>query len=117
MTEQAPASLSICALMSPVNAPQTAAWQSCPPMPIRPAAVRTAREISVAGVQIKTSASGRVSVTEAAIASISPSCELSPFIFQFPAINGRTLALILSAPSWGISQRGTCREHSQQYRR
>ena len=58
-------------------------------MAIRPAAVCTARAISVAGRQIRTSANGGAAFTEAAIAAISPSCCASPCIFQFPAIKGR----------------------------
>lgn len=50
--------------------------------------LRGARD-QVEGGQIRTSVNGGVAVTEAAIASISPSCDDKPFIFQFPAIKGR----------------------------
>jgi hypothetical protein len=56
---------------------------------MRPAATWTARVISVEGGQIRMSANGGVSATQVAIASISASCGVSPFIFQFPAIKGR----------------------------
>ena len=80
----------ISALMSPVNAPAIAGWQCCHSMSIRPQATCTARAISVAVVQIRMSATGSVAVTDATIASISPSCVVRPFILQFPAIDGRT---------------------------
>src|ERR1700722_1948012 len=89
MTAVAPAPFSISALISPVNAPETSALQSSPPMAMRPAAVCAARAISVAGRQIRLSADGGVVFTEAAIASMSPSCGAIPCIFQFPAIRGR----------------------------
>ena len=59
--------------------PRRNLWQSCPPMAMPPATVCTARAISVAGGQIRMSANGGVAFTEAAIASISPSCDAKPF--------------------------------------
>ena len=53
MTSRAPASAIISAAMSPVWAPEGAAWQSCPPIITGdPAAAATAAAISVAGGQI-----------------------------------------------------------------
>jgi hypothetical protein len=69
-------------------------------MPIRPAAICAARAIIIAGIQIRMLATGSVAITDAAIASISPSCAVSPFIFQFPALNGRALSS-LQRPAMG----------------
>ena len=89
MTHAPPASLTICALTSPVCGPETAASQFCAPMAMRPRAANAARAISVDGGQIKTSAAGGVASTAVAIASISPSWAEVPCIFQFPAIKRR----------------------------
>jgi hypothetical protein len=83
---------------------------------MRPEATCTDRAINVAGGQIRTSADGGLAVTNAAMASISRSCALSPFIFQFPAINGRTLSH-LCAQKWSIPQRRDCVERGNPYRR
>jgi hypothetical protein len=58
-------------------------------MAMRPAAASAAREISVDGGQISTSAGGGIARTAAPIASISPNCSEVPCIFQFPAIRQR----------------------------
>ena len=77
MTADAPASFSISALVSLVNAPATWLPQSCSPMAMGPAVVRKARPISVAGGQIKTPANGGAAVNEAKIRSITFSKNLS----------------------------------------
>jgi len=82
MTAEAPASLSISALISPVNAPNGSAWQSCPPMAMRAAAAPAARATSVAGGQIRMSTSGGDLNAASATNSISGRDAASPFIFQ-----------------------------------
>src|SRR4029078_717307 len=82
MVSVAPASLSMAALMSPVCAPLSAAWQSCPPM-VKPGAARTPRSMSVAGrhratSQAAVSAAMDMEVTSARSAPV-------PCIFQLPA--------------------------------
>src|SRR5262249_40778284 len=89
MTALAPASASISAERSPVNAPDACAWQSCAPVP--PALRRAARANSamrVAGghTRISTAASSRAPA--AILANSAAEAEL-PFIFQLPATSGR----------------------------
>jgi hypothetical protein len=93
MTAVAPASLSISALVSPVNAPDGSAWQSWPPMAMRAAATPTARQIKVAGGQIRMSTSGGEANAASATVSISGRDAKRPFIFQLPAMRCRMLIL------------------------
>ena len=92
MTALAPASFSIAAEISPVKAPWSRAWQSWPPMAKAPGpapTVWTARAIRVAGGQISTSQAGGFCASAAFSADSSPRLSPRPFIFQFPATNGR----------------------------
>jgi hypothetical protein len=101
MTEDAPASFSISAEMSPVWAPASAAWQSCPP--VLTGVARSASEMrasSVAG----THSSASVSVSSPCMkplpmATASVSEALVPFIFQLPATRGRIPGVIGRSPS------------------
>src|SRR5262245_24661349 len=94
----APASLSISAEMSPVKAPEASAWQSCAPIATGELRARVAKPaISVAGGQIRRSmrvASGPAPSMMAAN-SVADCCR--PFIFQLPAISGRS-ALAMPYP-------------------
>ena len=78
--------------MSPVCAPEAAAWQSCPPSATGPA-IAAIRDRSVAGGQISTS--GPPAETRSASAATSASAAPVPFIFQFPAASFRRIAVFL----------------------
>src|SRR5262245_58312224 len=87
----APASLSISAEMSPVKAPEASAWQSCAPIATGELRARVAKPaMSVAGGQTRRSM--RVASAPApsmmALSSVADCCR--PFIFQLPAISGRS---------------------------
>jgi hypothetical protein len=72
--------------MSPVKAPDAAAWQSCPPIASRvPAEIAAMRAISVAGGQISMSILVSAAAPSA-MARASSSDAPTPFIFQLPAI-------------------------------
>src|SRR6185437_1375988 len=89
MTWLQPASLSIAAAISPVWAPDRAAWQSWPPtaMPLPASASATARS-RVAGGHTRRSQAIRPRFSRCArsAAKASPS-DASPFIFQLPAMS------------------------------
>ncbi len=89
--------------MSPVNGPQGSVWQYWPPSAMAtPAIVCAASVISVAGGHTAISATpASPRPTASAIAAISPSAALSPFIFQFPASSGRTSGVIGGSPFAG----------------
>ena len=91
ITAQAPASASISAAISPVWAPEAAAWQSWPPIPTGPPrAISANRATSVAGGQTISSALPASAAAPATIFSSSATEAASPFIFQLPATSGRT---------------------------
>src|SRR5215467_12755453 len=98
ITAEAPASLSISAEMSPVKAPEASAWQSCAPIATGELRARVAKPaIRVAGGQ--TSRSMRVASGPAPSmifkSSVADCCK--PFIFQLPAMSGRS-ALAMANP-------------------
>src|SRR5258708_14586521 len=104
MTARAPASASISAEISPVWAPDGFGWQSCAPT-LKPPDVGTfsaKAAISVAGGQTRRSALAATADAPASMASNSPSEDFRPFIFQLPAMSGRTVSAILGFPP-GIS--------------
>src|SRR5579872_3324204 len=89
MTIRAPASASIAALTSPVNAPEASAAQSCAPTTIaEPATVSARRAMRVEGGQMATRAAAGASRSAPAISRASPRSAARPFIFQLPAISG-----------------------------
>ncbi len=95
MTRRAPASASISAEMSPVKAPLTSAWQSCPPISTcEPSSAWDMAASSVAGGQTATraAAGSRSSASATAVASLKAAKR--PFIFQFPAISSRVIRLM-----------------------
>ena len=88
-TALAPASLSISAEISPVNAPARSAWQSCAPIATPEPRAREAKvAIRVAGGQTRRSVPG-IAAAPAIMRSSSATAAKSPFIFQFPATSGR----------------------------
>jgi hypothetical protein len=99
MTNQAPASFSISAEMSPVCAPEAAVWQSWPPIATTDPRARVANDAtSVAGGQINRSALPASGSDTAMIACSSAADADSPFIFQLPAISGRPLRAAMVSP-------------------
>ena len=109
MTALAPASLSISAETSPVNAPEGSAWQSWAPIATRDPRARAAKSASkVAGGQTRISIPGGRPGAAAMIRSSSAAAALSPFIFQFPAISGRRRPFMPPSPGFfGLGQPGT----------
>ena len=90
ITMDAPASFSISAEMSPVWAPEAAAWQSCPPTLILPPFITAlARRRMVAGGQTSTSHFSFTPFSMAPRRRGSRRAAVVPFIFQFPATRGR----------------------------
>src|SRR5215469_13116482 len=89
MTALAPASLSISAERSPVNAPLGSAWQSCAPISTEvPFAAAAKRTSSVAGGHIIRSTA--VSFCAPSTIRVNSAAEdRRPFIFQLPATSGR----------------------------
>src|SRR5882762_3116330 len=100
MMAVAPASASISAEISPVWAPDGLGWQSCAPTArvFEPRARSAKSAISVAGGQTSRSALAATSGAPASMASNSPLEDLSPFIFQLPAISGRMASIIAGFP-------------------
>src|SRR5512146_3064 len=83
--------------MSPVKAPDSSARQSCPPISTPEPPSRSAiRCTSVAGGQMATRAPIGRSSTAAATALASSSEAARPFIFQFPAIRGRGVIMVMT---------------------
>ena len=95
MIALAPASLSISADKSPVNAPEGSAWQSCAP-------IRTAEPATAAANSAMRVAGGH-SIRSTAPSSFAPwmirlssaAEERRPFIFQLPATSGRRARTII----------------------
>src|SRR5215468_3747283 len=89
MTAVAPASLSISAAISPVNAPDASAWQSWPPMATEePRACAAKAATSVAGGHTIRSARPARPPAPAMTLVSSAAEPARPFIFQLPAIRG-----------------------------
>src|SRR5947209_8927300 len=82
--------------MSPVNAPEASAWQSCAPIAtFEPWLAEANIMTKVAGGQTSRSTCGK-SVAPCTILPSSAAAGFSPFIFQLPATSGRRAAVINS---------------------
>src|SRR6516164_279410 len=118
MTALAPASLSISAERSPVNAPLGSAWQSCAPISTEvPFAAAAKRTSSVAGGHIIRSTA--VSFCAPSTIRVNSAAEdRRPFIFQLPATSGRrgartiVVSRVFPNPAKRLAERSRARQRS-----
>src|SRR3954447_8912156 len=101
--------------MSPVKAPEASAWQSCAPIATGELRARVAKPaMSVAGGQTRMSMRVASAPPPSMMAASSVADCCRPFIFQLPAMSGRSALAMLDPCRFSAGNRVAERGHADQ---